>query len=130
MIILTKLLLNKKKIKDHKKYVTFWYWNRVDRNEPVYFENTKYAENALELENAFNQASKLYEQNLVDKKWFLDIFGGTIVRFWHILEDEVLRSQKNNPDFCCYFQKVSKEFMEKYKIIGEPYRTHPMLPQS
>ncbi len=129
MVALTKLLINKK-IKIHKTNVSFWYWNRKDRSEPVYFENSKYAENAQELENAFNQVAKFYERNLVDKEWFREIFGGTLVRFWRILEDEILLIQKKNPDFCIHFQKVSKKFMEKYKIIGEPYRTKPSLPNT
>ena len=127
MVNITKLLINKK-IKNQKGKVSFWYWNRIDRSEPVYFENTKYAQSAQELEKALEQVSVLYEQDLVDKKWFREMFGGTFVRFWRILEDEILRTQKNKPDFCSHFQKISKEFMDKYNIVGEPYRTQPVLP--
>ena len=126
MDVLTNLLVNKK-IKNHKRNVSFWYWNRKERGLPVYFENTKYAQNAQELEEAFNQASVLYEQDLVDKERFREMFGGTLVRFWRVLEDEVLRTQKSNPDFCIHFQKVAKELMDKYKIVGEPYQTKPFF---
>jgi len=129
MDIFTNLLVNKK-IKNHKKNVSLWYWNRKERGLPVYFENTKYAQNAQGLEEAFNQASKLYEQDLVDKERFREMFGGTLVRFWRILEDEVLRTQKNNPDFCIHFQKVTKELIDKYKIVGEPYQTKPFLSET
>jgi len=105
---LISLMINKE-FKSHKMHVAFWYWNRKDRNEPVYFENTKYAESASRLKNVFNQASKLYEQDSVDKENFREIFGGTLVRFYRILEDEILHEQEINPDTCKYLQKIAKE---------------------
>ncbi len=113
---LVSMMINKE-FKDHKKHVVFWYWNRKDRSEPVYFENTKYAESASRLKEVFNQAAKLYEQNSVDKENFREIFGGTLVRFWRILEDEILHEQEINPDTCKYFQKVVKELRDKYRIV-------------
>jgi len=125
---LISLMINKE-FKSHKKYVAFWYWNRKDRSEPVYFENTKYAESASRVKKVLNQASKLYEQDSIDKENFREIFGGTMVRFWRILEDEILHEQEINPDTCKYFQKVVKELRDKYRIIGEPYQTSPRLPE-
>jgi len=125
---LVSMMINKE-FKGHKKHVVFWYWNRKDRSEPVYFENTKYAESASRLKEVFNQAAKLYEQNSVDKENFREIFGGTLVRFWRILEDEILHEQEINPDTSKYFQKVVKELRDKYGIVGEPYQTSPRLPE-
>jgi len=129
MVSLLSLLVNKE-IKKHKVNVTFWYWNRKDRNEPVYFEKTKYEKSAHALKQAFNDASKSYEQDLVDTEKFREMVGGTLVRFWRILEDDVLHTQKNNPEFCKYFQKVAKELIDKYGIVGQPYRTSPLLPEN
>jgi len=126
---LISLMINKE-IKGHKMHVVIWYWNRKDRNEPVYFENTKYAKSASRLKKVFNQASKLYEQNSIDKENFREIFGGTLVRFWRILEDEILHEQEINPDAHTYFQKVVKELRDKYGIVGEPYQTTPRLPEN
>ena len=126
---LLSLMINKE-FKSHKMHVAFWYWNRKDRNEPVYFENTKYAESASRLKNVFNQASKLYEQDSVDKENFREIFGGTLVRFYRILEDEILHEQEINPDTCKYLQKIAKELRDKYGIVGEPYRTSPRFPEN
>ena len=126
---LVSLMINKE-FKGHKKNVASWYWNRKDRGEPVYFENTKYSKSASRLMEVFNQASKLYEQSLVDKEDFREIFGGTLVRFWRILEDEILHEQEINPDTCKYFQKVVKELQDKYGIVGQPYQTSPRLPEN
>jgi len=123
-------LMVSKEIKGHKKHVVLWYWNRKDRSERVYFENTKYAESASRLKKVFNQASKLYERNLVDKENFREIFGGTLVRFWRILEDDIFHEQETNSDACQHFQKVVKELRDKYGIIGEPYQTSPRLPEN
>jgi len=129
LVVLISLLVNKE-IKSHKQHVVFWYWNRKDRNEPVYFENTKYAQSASRVKKIYNQASKLYEQDSVDKENFRELFGGTLVRFWRILEDEILHAQEINPDVCKSFQKVAKELMDNYGIVGEPYRTSPLLPEN
>ena len=126
---LISLMINKE-FKSHKMHVAFWYWNRKDRSEPVYFENTKYAESASRLKMVFNQASKLYEQDSVDKENFREIFGGTLVRFYRILEDEILHEQEINPDTCKYLQKIAKELRDKYGIVGEPYRTSPRFPEN
>jgi len=99
------------------------------QRRPVYFENTKYAESASNVKKVLNQASKLYEQNSVEGENFREIFGGTLVRFWRILEDEILHEQEINPDTCKYFQKVVKELRDKYRIVGEPYKTSPRLPE-
>jgi len=128
-VALINLLINKE-FKNHKMHVAFWYWNRKDRNETVYFENTKYAESASRLKTVFNHASKLYEQDSVDKENFRETFGGTLVRFWRILEDEILHEQEINPDVCKYFKKVVKELRDKYGFAGEPYRTSPGLPRN
>ena len=66
--------------------------------------------------------------DLVNKKNFSDFFGGTLVRFWNILKDDILDLQKSDPNFCKHFQKVAQELMNQYGIIGEPYRTKPLLP--
>jgi len=123
-------LLVDKEIKKHKQNVAFWYWNRRDRSEPVYFKNTKYENSANQLEQSFNKASEIYENNLIEQEKFREIFGGTLVRFWRILEDEILHEQETKADFCKNFQKVAKKLMEKYGIVGEPYRTSPQLPEN
>jgi len=84
---------------------------------------------ASRVKKELNHASKLYEQDSVDKENFREIFGGTVVRFWRILEDEILHEQKINPDVCKHFQKVAKELRDRYGIVGEPYKTSPRLPE-
>jgi len=129
MVTLTKLLINTD-IKNWKRNVSFWYWNRKDRNELVHFNNTKYEESARKLEGAFNNAAEIYEQDLINKKNFSEIFGGTLVRFWRILKDDIIRVQESQPDFCKSFHRVAEELMNEYKIIGEPYQTKPRLPEN
>ncbi len=129
MLDLMTLLVNTE-IKNCKRDVSFWYWNRKDRGEPVYFKNTKYEESARKIKNAFNNAAMLFEQDLINKKNFSEIFGGTLVRFWRILKDDILDIQENKPDFCKHFQKVAEELMQEYSIVGEPYRTNPLLPDN
>lgn len=126
---LNKLLLNTN-IKTWKKDVVFWYWNRKDRNELVHFHNTKYEESARKLEYAFNNAAEIYEQDLINKKIFSEIFGGTLVRFWRILHDDIIHVQESQPNFCKSFHQVAEELMKEYKIIGEPYQTKPRLPEN
>ncbi len=53
-----------------------------------------------------------------------------MVRFWRILKDDILDIQENKPDFCKHFQKVAEELMLEYSIVGEPYRTNPLLPDN
>jgi len=118
-------MLSSPKIKDYKKNIAFWYWNRVDRSAPVYFINSKYENDSYYLKQAFNQAAAIYEQGLVDQEYFRHVFGGTLVRFWHILKEDIIQSQKENPEICKHFQSVAKELIDKYKIDGKPYRTRP-----
>ena len=129
LVELINLLVNNE-IKKHKQNVVFWYWNRKARSEPVYYRNTKYEHSAHKLEQTFDKAAEFYEQDLVDKEKFLEIFGGTLVRFWRILEDEILHEQENIPDFCKNFQKVAKKLIDKHGIVGEPYKTSPQLPEN
>jgi len=121
-------LLNTHDFRDHKKNAAFWYWRRKDTKKTVNFENSPFEKSGHALKQGFNEASALYERNLIDNEHFRDIYGGTVVRFWKILEEDIKATQQNNSEICKHFESVAKELMGEYGIKGEPYRTKPQLP--
>ncbi len=116
-------LLGSSEIKESKKKVAFWYWVRLDRSQPIHFIHTKYENDSYRLKQAFEMTAAMYERGLIDQEYFRQVFGGTLVRFWQILEQDILLAQKENPLICKHFQTVAMDLMNNYKIDDKPYRT-------
>ncbi|MCV0367326.1 MAG: hypothetical protein K5798_08725 [Nitrosopumilus sp.] len=118
-------LLTNPEMKKHKQKVANGYWSFKNNNEPAIFSTGSASISASIVKQAFDQACLLYELGLVDHEQFLAVYGGTVVRFWKILEDDVKDDQRHNPEICKFFQTVAQKFIHDFNIVAEPYDTAP-----
>lgn len=116
-------LLTNPEMKKHKQTVANGYWSFKDTKKPVIFETGSASTSASIVKQAFDQACLLYELGLVDHEQFIAVYGGTVVRFWKILEEDIKDDQKHNPEICKFFQTVAQKFINDFHIYAEPYNT-------
>lgn len=115
-------LLTNPTMKKHKQTVANGYWAFKDAKKPVIFQTGSASTSASIVKQAFDQACLQYELGLVDQEQFCAVYGGTVVRFWKILEEDVKDDQKGNPEICKFFQRVAQKFIDDLHVVAEPYR--------
>ena len=118
-------LLTNPSMKHHKQVISQSYWDFKDNNKKAIFSKSYAENNASNIKQVFDKACVIYELGLVNKKDFRSVYGGTVVRFWKILQEDIEHEQKNNPKICQYFKKVANDLITEYKINDEPYRVKP-----
>ena len=116
-------ILGDPNVKEWKQKIANGYWSFKDRNQPVIFTTGSASTAAYKVRQAFNNVSIFYQRSLLNKEYFRDAYGGTLVRFWNILKEDIENDQKNNPDICKHFKAVAIELINDHKITAEPYRS-------
>lgn len=120
-------LLTNPDMKTHKQKIANGYWAFKDAKKPVIFQTGSASTSASIVKQAFDQACLQYELGLVNREQFLAVYGGNVVRFWKILQEDIEDDQRGNPEICKFFQNVAQKFIEVFHINAEPYRYEESL---
>ncbi|MGB6463949.1 MAG: hypothetical protein WA799_03695 [Nitrosotalea sp.] len=116
-------ILNGENVKPHKKILADK-WNELKKpdkdGKPTNDVKASFKEFPTETMNvmeAYNEAGALYELNLIDRRHFRKVYGGTIVRTYNFSEDHIDWHHANgNEGYCSHFEKVATDLKKGGKL--------------
>ena len=113
-------ILSSDEAMDSKRKIADNFKVKRKQGKNIIFNSGSISTDAYRVKHAFNQVSLLYKLSLVNQEYFEQSYGGSVVRFWKILEEDIKLHQKDNPEYAKHFENVAKIMMEK-GYDDEPY---------
>jgi hypothetical protein len=70
-------------------------------------------EQANNVEDVFEEISRIVNDNLVRYEQFSDSYGPLLLEFWEILKEDIEYKRKRNPNACINFEKLARRLSKR-----------------